>query len=82
MELRVELGDRSIERLAAAELLTGDHAKASNSFESPDQIRSHEWKEIQIASGRARLELPPLSLVAMTLELGKDETVRASGVRE
>jgi alpha-N-arabinofuranosidase len=68
--LEIHLADRAISSLRDAELLTGPDPKAANSFEQPDRIRSQEFKEVAVKGGRAKVELPPLSVAAMTLELG------------
>ena len=68
--LEIHLADRPISTLKSAELLTGPGPKAANSFEEPNLIRSQEFKEVLVSGGRATLALPPLSVVAMTLELG------------
>ena len=69
MDLSVELADRSIASAESAELLTGPDAKAANSFEAPDLVRSESFEGIEVRGGRARLTLPPLSVLAATLEL-------------
>ncbi len=46
MDLTVEVADRSISAPESAELLTGSDAKAANSFESPDVIRSESKQAI------------------------------------
>jgi alpha-N-arabinofuranosidase len=68
--LRVKVADRPIVALENAELLTGADPKAANTFEQPNVIRSQSFTNTQIVSGEARLELPPLSVVAMTVRLG------------
>ena len=68
--VRVELADRDIASLRSAELLTGPDPKAANSFEQPHLIQSQRFEEARIAAGRAELELPPLSVAAMTFRLG------------
>jgi alpha-N-arabinofuranosidase len=67
--LRIELVDRAIRGLESAELLTGPDAKAANSFDKPDVIRCEPFEEVEIRSGKARVTLPPLSVLAMTLTL-------------
>jgi alpha-N-arabinofuranosidase len=69
MDLTIEVADRSIASPESAELLTGPDAKAANSFEAPDVIRSEVFEGIEVRGGRARASLPPLSLLAATLEL-------------
>jgi len=73
MDLTVEVADRSIARSESAELLTGADAKAANSFEAPDAIRAEEFQGIEIRGGRAHVSLPPLSILAATLELEGQE---------
>jgi alpha-N-arabinofuranosidase len=68
--LVIEIADLTIARLVSAELLTGPDAKAANSFESPEVVRSVVFEDAEIKGGRARVRLPPLSVVAMTLKLG------------
>ncbi len=68
--LEIELSDEAISRVENAELLTGPDAKAANSFEKPHVIRSVEFKDVEINAGKVRVQLPPLSVLAVTLELG------------
>jgi alpha-L-arabinofuranosidase len=67
---QVELADRDIAALDSAELLSGPGPKAANSFEQPDLIKSRTFEEARITAGRAEVELPPLSVAAMTFRLG------------
>jgi alpha-L-arabinofuranosidase len=67
--VQVELADRGIAALDSAELLTGPGPKAANSFEQPTLIESRTFEEARIAAGRAEVELPPLSVAAMTFRL-------------
>jgi alpha-N-arabinofuranosidase len=65
----VKLVDHPIVALDSAELLTGPDAKAANSFEQPDVITSRSFADVKIVGGEASLELPPLSVAAMTFGL-------------
>jgi len=69
-EISVDLADRDITGLDSAELLTGPDAKAANSFDAPDVVCSRAFDDVVIRNGRAQIELPPLSLLAATLNLG------------
>jgi len=69
MDLTIEVADRSISAPESAELLTGPHPKAANSFDAPDVIRPVPFEGIRVRGGRAHASLPPLSVVAATLEL-------------
>lgn len=69
-EVEVCIGGAGISQQLSGELLTGPDAKAANSFEEPDRVRARAFDAIKIQSdGRARFELPPLSLAALTLRL-------------
>jgi alpha-N-arabinofuranosidase len=68
--VRVKLADRAIVALDSAELLTGPDAKAANSFEQPDVVRARSFADVQITGGETSLELPPLSVAAMTFVIG------------
>jgi alpha-N-arabinofuranosidase len=68
--LRVTVADRAIGELENAELLTGADPKAANTFEQPHTIQAQLFNDIRIVSGEARVELPPLSVAAMTVRLG------------
>ena len=72
--VHIELVDKAIVALDSAELLTGPHAKAANSFEQPDVVRSRPFAEanleVEVAPGKVSLELPPLSVAAMTFFIG------------
>lgn len=67
--IQINMADRNIARLVNAELLTGPDAKASNSFEQPDIIKPSSFSECRIVNGIAELELPALSVSAITLQL-------------
>ena len=68
--LQIHLADRDIAALDSAESLTGPDPKAFNSFEQPDAIQPSPFSECRIVNGRAELELPPISVSAMTFRLG------------
>jgi alpha-L-arabinofuranosidase len=64
--VQIDLADRSILSLENAELLTGPDAKAANSYEQPNVIRSQPWTQAKTIDGQAVFELPPLSVAAST----------------
>ena len=68
--VRIILADRVIVNADSAEVLTGPNAKAANSFEQPDVIRTRPLTDARIVDGEATLLLPPLSVAAATLCLG------------
>lgn len=65
----VNLADRDLVSLESAEVVTGPHAQAANSFECPDVVRSRPFTEVRLSGGRATIELPPLCVAAMTFTL-------------
>lgn len=67
--VQINIADQNIAVLVSAELLTGPDANASNSFEQPDIIKPSPFSECSIMAGRAEVELPPLSVLAMTFRL-------------
>lgn len=72
-EVCVVLADGAIVSRENAEILTGPGAKAANSFEEKDVIKAKSFKAIDIKDGQAHCKLPPLSFVAMTLNLRCDD---------
>jgi len=67
--VEINYADGKLLSLQSAELLTGDSPQARNTFEQPKQITSQQFKEVTILDGRARFELPPLSLAALTFRI-------------
>ena len=68
--VRVALSDQAITAFDNGELLTGPSATAANSFEQPNIVKPIPLTGVKITNGQAQVELPPLSVVAMTLSLG------------
>jgi len=68
-QVHLDLADRKIDSVLDAEVLTGPGAKAANSFESPEVIRVQALEGVTLVAGGAMLELPPLSVTAMTFQL-------------
>jgi len=67
--VRLTVADRDVAALEEAELLTAPEAKASNSFEQPDKVKTQPLEGARIANGQAEVELAPLSVAAMTFLL-------------
>jgi alpha-N-arabinofuranosidase len=67
--VQIRMADRNIAALDRAESLTGLDPKAFNSFEQPDVIQPSPFSECRIVDGQAELELPALSVTAMTFRL-------------
>jgi alpha-N-arabinofuranosidase len=54
--------------LDSAEVVTGLHPETRNTFEQPDLITSRSFKAVSIQDGIAQVEMPPLSVIAMTFQ--------------
>jgi alpha-N-arabinofuranosidase len=69
-ELEILPADVRLEALEEAEILTGPDAKAANDWDAPDRVVSRPFDGVALTSGGARVELPPLSLLAASFRLG------------
>ena len=69
-EVEIRLAGSEVMGLTSGELLTGKSAKSANSFDTPDEVRARAFDDLRTDNGRARLEMPPLSLVALSLQIG------------
>jgi len=67
--VQINIADRKIAALNNAESLIGPDAKAFNAFEEPYMIKPVPFSECRILNGMAELELPALSVTAMTFRL-------------
>jgi alpha-N-arabinofuranosidase len=67
--VHINLADRTIVSLTNAEILTGPEAKAANSFEQPNLVQAQPFTDVRIANGQASVDLPPLSVIAVTFNL-------------
>jgi alpha-L-arabinofuranosidase len=52
----------------SAEIVTGPRPNASNTFEQPNLVVNQPFDIISIQDGLAHVELPPLSIVAVTFQ--------------
>ena len=52
--------------IQSAEVVTGPHADAANTFEEPNLITSQPFKALSLGDGKAFAQLPPLSVVAIS----------------
>ncbi|MCJ7550035.1 MAG: alpha-N-arabinofuranosidase, partial [Anaerolineae bacterium] len=69
-EFEIVLVDRAIAGFSSGEVLTGPDPKAANSYEQPDLVTAGPLHSVEIKDGVATVTLPPLSVAAMTLNLG------------
>jgi alpha-N-arabinofuranosidase len=68
-EINVKLSNGAIGHIDNAEILTGSDPKAANSFEQPDLIKAERFTEASVTDGQVVGKLPPMSVVAMTVQL-------------
>jgi alpha-N-arabinofuranosidase len=54
--------------LKSADILTGSHPNDRNIFEQPYLITSQPFSAVKVQEGFAELEMPPLSIVAITFK--------------
>jgi alpha-N-arabinofuranosidase len=69
--LQVQLAGRALLGPISAEILTGPNAKAANTFEQPDQVVARPLQSVRLDGGQALVDLPPLSVAALTFHVGK-----------
>jgi alpha-N-arabinofuranosidase len=58
-----------IKSVKSAELVTGPSAAASNTFDKPNTICNQKLSKIKLDDGTAVLQLPPLSVAAITFHI-------------
>lgn len=68
-EICLKVSDCTITAFENGELLTGSGPKVFNSFEKPNLVTAHSFTEVSVADGRLACKLPPLSLVAITVNV-------------
>jgi len=68
-EVLVAPADRTIVGVGAAELLAGPGPKVANSFDQPDLVVSSPFTGTRLVDEGALMTLPPLSFVALSLQL-------------
>jgi alpha-N-arabinofuranosidase len=59
-----------LKSIQSAELVTGPSATACNTFEKPNTICSQKFSKIKLEDGNASVQLPPLSIVAISFNTG------------
>ena len=69
-EFEIVLVDRAIAGFSSGEVLTGPDPKAANSYEEPNLVTTSPLHSVEVRDGVVTVTLPPLSVAAMTLNLG------------
>jgi len=62
-------GGIQLKSIHSAELVTGTSSKAKNTFEKPNTIKNHPFKNIILKDGHATVHLPPLSIAAISFSI-------------
>ena len=62
----------SLKSVQSAELVTGPHADAHNTFEKPNTICNQTLHNIKLEGGSAVVQLPPLSVVAISFDINDE----------
>jgi alpha-N-arabinofuranosidase len=65
----IDPSDMLIGSVKDADTLGGPGARAANSWDAPEVIRSHPYEGWVVRAGRASTKLPPLSVTASTFKL-------------
>jgi len=68
--VEIEIAGLNITKLVSGECLAGASPKLANSFEEPGVLRPRPFTEAVVSDGKAKLELEPLSVTAMTFSAG------------
>ena len=70
-QIQVEVADTAVTAFLNGEVLTGPDAKAANTWAERDVVGKRPFEGVQIENGRVTVELPPLSMAAISLSLDK-----------
>lgn len=71
MTVRVKVADRPVTGLDNADILTGPGPDAVNSLEQPDLVQTRPFQAVEFSDGQATVNLPPLSVAAVTFRVGR-----------
>jgi len=66
--VEVEFGG-SLMGCKSAEVVSGPGPKALNTYENPNVVTSQAFKAVQVQDGKALVQMPPLSVVALTFQV-------------
>jgi len=69
--VETNLAGIQLKSIRSAEVVTGPSVEASNSFESPGVIRNQPFRDIFLDEGNAKIQMPPLSIAAISFEVMK-----------
>jgi alpha-L-arabinofuranosidase len=69
VEVEVAYPGGTVQALRSAEILTGPGAQSQNTLENPDLLANRSFTAVRVSAGKAWASLPPLSLVALDLQV-------------
>jgi alpha-N-arabinofuranosidase len=69
LDLAIRVGDARLRRVMNGDVVAGLDPKAANTFEKPNAVTSRPFLDATFKDGTATVQLPPLSVAAMTFEL-------------
>lgn len=65
-EIEIDHGRGKLASVISAEVLSGPSPDAHNTYENPNIICSQPLQTVKISEGKASIQLPPLSVAAIT----------------
>jgi alpha-N-arabinofuranosidase len=65
----IDFSGGRLEGVESAEVVTGSDPKAHNTYEQPRNIHSQPFEAVQAQNSKATVELPPLSVAALTFTI-------------
>lgn len=69
-EIEIDHGSGSLESTLSADVVTGSGPDVRNTYENPTAISSQPLEAIRMVEGKANVQLPPLSVAAITFRTG------------
>jgi alpha-N-arabinofuranosidase len=68
-EVEIDHAGGKIESVKSAEVIRGSEPNASNTYENPNSICSGPLQTVKVSDGKASVQLPPLSVTAVTFKV-------------
>jgi len=69
-EIEIDHGRGKLVSIISAEVVSGPGPDVRNTYENPTAISSQPLQKIKISEGKANVQLPPLSVAAITFRTG------------
>jgi len=68
-QVEIDHASGEITAVDSAEVVSGTDPKANNAYERPEVVRSAPLNTVKVADGKASIQLPPLSVAAVTFKV-------------